>query len=158
MTVVLSVVPERVAAFGHTSSQQPTPPASARWRLVCRRESIARLAKSGSYRRAPPRLRPVAAGARASQAAPPALAPLALRHRAQPPPSFAKLRAPASGTMRPTPPTAFARPAPPHRACGPRRCGCCAPLRLAPSLPPLESQPLLRRGRSGSARVKASSP
>ena len=35
-------------------------------------------------RRAPPRLRPVAVGARASQAASPARAPLALRHRAQP--------------------------------------------------------------------------
>jgi hypothetical protein len=33
----------------HTMTLQPTPPASARSRLLCRRESVARLAKSGSF-------------------------------------------------------------------------------------------------------------
>ena len=47
--------------------------------------------KSGSSL-ASHRLRPVAAGARASQAASPALAPLALRHQAQPTASVLKLR------------------------------------------------------------------
>ncbi len=74
-----------------------TPPASARWRLVCRRESIARLAKSGSFvalrpacapwlrvlvpRRPPPR---------------PSLRSPSATGRSQP--LFEKLRAPASGT------------------------------------------------------------
>jgi len=47
--------------------------------------------KSGSSL-ASHRLRPVASGARASQAASPALAPLALRHQAQPAASLLKLR------------------------------------------------------------------
>ena len=54
--------------------------------------------KSGSSLalRTPPR--PVVAGARSSQAAPPARAPRAFHHRPRPAPSFAKLRTPASGT------------------------------------------------------------
>jgi len=43
------VVRERGAASGHTMTLQPTPPASVRWRLVCRREYITRLAESGSF-------------------------------------------------------------------------------------------------------------
>ena len=43
------MVREREAAFGHTMTLQPTPPASVRSRLLCRRESVARLAKSGSF-------------------------------------------------------------------------------------------------------------
>ncbi len=59
------MVREREAAFGHTMTLQPTPPASVRSRLLCRRESVARLAKSGSF----VALRAACAGARASQAA-----------------------------------------------------------------------------------------
>ncbi len=69
----------------HSEALQATGPRSALYRRWCGRclglASPVRLAP-----RAPRRLPPVAPGARASQAASPALAPLALRHRAQPTP------------------------------------------------------------------------
>jgi hypothetical protein len=95
---------ERLACFSESSGPLPDLGAAAN---APRLGSVTSSLPSGVHRsprkvrllrRAPPRLRPVAAGARASQAASPALAPLALRHRAQPTPSFEKLRAPAAGT------------------------------------------------------------
>ena len=50
----------RPQAYRRRCRQRPA--ASARSRAGCWRESFARLAKSGSSRRAPPRLRPVAGG------------------------------------------------------------------------------------------------
>jgi len=147
---------ERVAASGHTLALQPTPAASARSRPGCRWGFIARLAKSGSWRRAP---HPAAArgrGARSSQAAPPAFAPLPrppatarplvckssaprLRHRVRafdslPPLGQLILRATAAPPSK-TPPSLGVFP----RACGPRAAAAPAPLRLSPSLPLLQS-------------------
>ena len=103
--------------------------------------SCARLTKSGSYRRAPHPPWPVVPGAPTSQAAPPVP-----RSARLPPPAPARplvLKAPRPGLRR--------------RAVAPRlrppRCGCCAPLRLAPSLPPLGGQPL-RASRSRRFRAR----
>ena len=136
--MAFSVVPECVTASGHTSSQQPTPPASARSRLLCRRESIARLAKSGSFvalraacapwlrllvpRRPPPR---------------PSLRSPSATGRSKPPLCKSSAPRPPAPCGPPCQPPS---PAQPRRIvpAAPRRCGCCAPLRLAPSLPPLQ--------------------
>jgi transposase InsO family protein len=70
----------------HNVALQDSRPRSARRRLLCR-WCPALASQVRLVPRAPRRLRPVAPGARASQAASPALAPLALRHRAQPTPT-----------------------------------------------------------------------
>jgi hypothetical protein len=59
---------------------QPTPPASARWRPVCRWESLARLAKPGSFLA----LRPARGPWQAAGAASPAFAPLTACHQPRP--------------------------------------------------------------------------
>ncbi|RFC50094.1 MAG: hypothetical protein DVB22_002236 [Verrucomicrobia bacterium] len=120
---------ERLACLSESCGPLPDLGAAAN---APRLGSVASSLPSGVYRsprkvrllrRAPPRLRPVAAGARASQAASPALAPLALRHRAQP---AVVLEAPhASGTRRKRP-VPLLQP-PPHRPTPPRMSRASGP-------------------------------
>lgn len=126
--------------------RQP-PAASARSRSGCRSHpSLASQNQARSSRSAPAAAR--GRGAPNVAGRPPGPRSARPGHRPQPAPSLAKLRAP------PPAPASFVTP-----CLRPPRCGCCAPLRLVPRLRCLRSdQPLLRRGRGGSVRVKASSP
>jgi len=80
----------------------PTPPRLGSGASTLPSASSGSPRKSGSSVALRTPLRLVAPGARSSQAAPPALAPLALRHQPQPP-FVQKLRAPASGIVRRSP-------------------------------------------------------
>ncbi len=133
-------------------------PAAIPWR--CSQRPPLRLGhgqRAGEVQRSPHKVRlvpraphPAGArgrGARSSQAAPPALAPLAPATGRSPPPRLQKLRAPACST-------GFV----------PQPVPAAPTLRLLRTTSAIafvafrSDQPLLRRGRGGCAAVKASSP
>lgn len=143
---------ERLACFSESCGPLPDLGAAAN---APRLGSVASGVPSGGVRsprkvrllrRAPRRLRPVAAGAPSSQAAPPALAPLALRHRAQP---TVVCKAPRPGFV-PQP-----VPAAPDAAAAAHHFGwCLAFVASAVSQPLLTSRSQRVRSRQGILPVK----